>query len=178
MGDPFDNYKMWVRNPENDTPQALSDMRETMKIAVTYAEEYGVYMGVEPEEGTVVDYASKARQLLDDMASPWLKIIFDGANLIHKGEANRMQEVLKEAFDLLGNDIILIHGKDLAAKQDIDPLSPFAPFAAPGKGILDYDTIIEQFRAYDYKGGFLLHGFKNEQEFPDGIAFINQKLKK
>jgi sugar phosphate isomerase/epimerase len=177
-GDPFDVYKMWVRNPENDTPQAWNDMRETMKIALTYAEEYCVYMGIEPEEGTVVDYASKARQLLDDMASPWLKIVFDGANLIHKGEADRMQEVITEAFDLLGKDIILIHGKDLAAKQDIDPLSPFAPFAAPGKGILDYDIIIKLFRAYNYKGGFLLHGFKKEQEFPGGIAFINQKLNK
>jgi sugar phosphate isomerase/epimerase len=176
MGDPFDVYKMWVRNPENDTPRAWSDMLGTMKIAITYAEEYGVYMGVEPEEGTVVNYACKARQLLDDMASPWLKIILDGANLFHKGEVNYMQEVLKGAFDLLGKDIILAHGKDLSAKQDPDPLSPFTPFAAPGKGILDYDTFIELLNAYDYKGGFILHGFKKEQELPGGVAFIRQKL--
>ncbi len=178
QGNPFDIYNMWIRNPQNDSPEAWKDMADTMKIALSFAQHYGVFMGIEPEEGTVVDYARKARQLMDEMGSPWLKIILDCANLFHKGEVSQMEDVLKEAFKLLGKDIILAHGKDLADEPGVGAPSPKEPFTAPGKGLVDYDLFIDLLYAYGYKNGMLLHGFKREQDFPEGVAFIRQKLAK
>jgi sugar phosphate isomerase/epimerase len=176
QGNPFDIYNMWIRNPENDSPEAWKDMAATMKIALTYAEDYGVFMGIEPEEGTVVDYPSKARNLMDEMGSPWLKVVLDCANLFHKGESSKMQDVLTEAFKILGKDIILAHGKDLEAEPGVGAPSPKEPFTAPGKGLVDYDLFIDLLNKYGYKGGLILHGFKREQDFTEGVTFIRQKL--
>ncbi len=177
MGNPFDIYNMWIPHPDNNTPQAWKDMYITIEEALGYAESNHIYLGIEPEPATVVDYPSKARKLIDDLGSSRLKVIMDCANLFHEGEASRMQEVLKEAFELIGNDIILAHGKDLAAETgEYD--SPFAPFASPGKGIIDYDTFIKLLYKYDYKGGIILHGFKKEEDISEGVEILRQKIAK
>ena len=87
-----------------------------------------------------------------------------------------MEDVLRGAFKILGKDIILAHGKDLTVEPGVGAPSPKEPFTAPGKGLIDYDLFIDLLYTYGYEGGMLLHGFKREQDFPDGVAFIRKKL--
>ena len=55
------------------------------------ASSYGLTLAIEPEVDNVVDSAVKARRLLDEMASPHLKVVIDPANLFHAGELPRMR---------------------------------------------------------------------------------------
>ncbi len=55
----------------------------------------------------VVNSVARARMLLDEVDSPWLKVVIDPANLLRPGDFDRMEEVLDEAFDWLGPDIVL-----------------------------------------------------------------------
>ena len=77
-----------------------------------------VILAFEPEVNNIVDSARKARRLLDEIASPHLKVVIDGANLFHVGELPRMREILDEAFQVRGDDIRLAHGKDLERDGD------------------------------------------------------------
>lgn len=83
-----------------------------MAQALPLAEAHNVILGVEPEVSNVIDSAERARRLLDEMKSPNLKIVMDGANLFHYGELPCMSELI-HAFELLGDDIVIAHAKDL-----------------------------------------------------------------
>ena len=85
-------------------------MREAVKIA----DRHEVVLAFEPENHNVVNSVAKARMLLDQVGSPWLKVVIDPANLLRADEFPRMEEVLDEAFDWLGKDIVLAHAKNPA----------------------------------------------------------------
>lgn len=163
-----DPDNMWRRHPANDSPEAWRDLVVSMAEAVRLAERYGVTLGIEPEVSNVVDSAAKARRLLDELRSPRLKIIMDGANLFHTGELPRMREILTEAFDLLGEDIVLAHAKDLS--QD-----GAAGQEAAGTGLLDYDQYLALLRRAGFTGGLILHSLA-EAQVADSVQFLQNKL--
>jgi sugar phosphate isomerase/epimerase len=127
--DPVD---MWREHPENDSPEAWSDMIGALEIALRVTEAFGITLGIEPEPANVISDARRARRLLDEMKSPRLKIVMDGANIL---------EPLTEAFDLLGRDIALVHAKELADRKMDWPL---------------YFALIDK---CGYDGPIILHGF-------------------
>jgi len=133
------------------------------------AEENQVTLGVEPEVANVINSARKARQLLDELRSPHLKIVMDGANLFHRNNVVRMREILDEAFELLGQDIVIAHAKDL--NQDGE-----AGTVPAGKGVLDYDHYIRLLRETHFQGPLILHSL-TEAQVSDSIAFLESKLK-
>jgi sugar phosphate isomerase/epimerase len=159
---------MWRRHPENDTAGAWRDLLASMREAVRIAEATGVTLAFEPEVTNVVDTAWKARRLLEEIGSPRLKVVMDGANLFHAGELPRMREILEEAFALLGRDVVLAHAKDLSHDGE-------AGHEAAGQGVLDYDRYVSLLRAAAYTGPLILHGLREDQV--DGcVAFLRSKL--
>jgi sugar phosphate isomerase/epimerase len=158
---------MWRRHPANDEPDAWRDMVATLSAALTIAEEHHVTLAFEPEVSNVVDSAAKGRRLLDEMQSPWLKVVLDGANLFHTGELPRMHAILDEAFALLGDDIVLAHAKDLRHDGD-------AGHEAAGTGLLDYDYYIALFRSVGFRGPLILHSLAEDQ-VAQSVAFLEGK---
>ena len=163
-----DPHDMWRRHPGNDAPPAWSDLVATLKAALALAERYDVTLAIEPEVSNVVDSAAKARRLLDEMGSPRLKIIMDGANLFHGGELARMDEILAEAFELLGLDIVLAHAKDLDRDGEAGQI-------AAGRGLLDYDCYLRLFEKVGFHGPLILHSLA-ESEVAGSVAFLREKL--
>jgi sugar phosphate isomerase/epimerase len=159
---------MWRRHADNDSPDAWKDLLDSMSEANQIAKENDVTLAFEPEVANVVDSAKKGRQLLDDIGSPRLKVIMDGANLFHAGELPRMREILDEAFALLGRDIVLAHAKDLSCDGE-------AGHEAAGTGLLDYDHYLALLRGAGYDGPLILHGL-NESQVDGSIAFLRGKL--
>ena len=158
----------WRRHPDNDTHVAWQTMLRSMEAAVQLAEAHDVILVFEPEVNNVVDSARKARQLLDEIRSPHLKVVIDGANLFHTGELSRMQEVLNEAFDLLAGDICLAHAKDL--EQDGD-----AGHQAAGTGVLDYEHYLRLLKDSGFDGTLVLHSLA-EHQVAESLAFVRRKL--
>jgi sugar phosphate isomerase/epimerase len=163
--DPAD---MWRRHPDNDTPQAWSDLVESLARALEIAETHDVTLGIEPEVSNVVDSAAKARRLLDEIGSARLKIVMDGANLFHTGELARMHAILDEAFDLLGPDIVLGHAKDLDRDGEAGQI-------AAGQGLLDYDHYLALFQRIGFRGPLILHSL-HERDVSASVAMIREKL--
>jgi len=160
---------MWKKHHDNDTSEAWHDLCATMCEALRIAQDHQITLAIESEVSNVVDSAIKARRLLDEMKSPNLKVIMDGANLFHVGEGKFMAAILDEAFELLGSDIVLAHAKDLASDSE-DP-----EFVAAGKGILDYDNYLKHLKASKYDGALIIHGLSEEQ-VPESVQFIRKQL--
>jgi len=163
-----DQTSMWKRHPENSSLQAWRDMAACIREAVEIARQTKAVLAFEPEVNNVVDSARKARQLLDEIGSPHLKVTMDPANLFPTGALPRMKEILEEAFALVGKDIVLAHAKDLDHDGD-------AGHKAAGEGLLDYDLYLRLLRARRYNGPLLLHGLSRTQ-VPGCLAFLRAKL--
>ncbi len=163
-----DAENMWRRHADNDLPEAWRDLIATMREALQIAHEFGVTLAFEPEVSNVIDSAAKGRRLLDEMQSPRLKVVMDAANLFHTGELARMRQVMDEAFDLLGRDIVLAHAKDLSRDGE-------AGHEAAGKGVLDYDYYVQLLRSANFDGPLILHGL-DESQVPECVAFLKGKL--
>jgi sugar phosphate isomerase/epimerase len=159
---------MWRPHPDNNSPESWRVMAGCVREATEIARQANVVLAFEPEVNNVVDSARKARQLLDETGSPHLKVTMDAANLFHTGELPRMREILEEAFELIGKDIVLAHAKDLDHDGD-------AGHKAAGEGLLDYDLYLRLLRANRFDGPLLLHGLTRAQ-VPGCVAFLRAKL--
>ncbi len=159
---------MWRHHPDNDTPEAWEDLLDSIGQALQIAGRHGVTLAVEPEVSNVVDSAAKGRRLLDEMGSRRLKIIMDGANLFHTGELPRMREILDEAFDLLGAEIVVAHAKDLDRDGE-------AGHVAAGRGLFDYDHYLRLLKKVRFDGPLILHSLA-ESEVSECMEFLREKL--
>lgn len=159
---------MWRRHPDNDAPDAWNDLIESMTVALTIAEQFDVTLAIEPEVSNVIDSAVKARRFLDELKSPRLKVVMDGANLFHAGELPRMHEILDDAFQLLGPDIVLGHAKDLDRDGEAGQI-------AAGQGLLDYDYYLASFRKAGFDGPLILHSL-DETDVSGCVTFLRQRL--
>jgi sugar phosphate isomerase/epimerase len=147
-----DLQDQWRRHPDNDSRAAWADLLNELEAALRIAEERQVTLAFEPEQGNVISSAARGRVLLDELRSPRLKVVIDDANLIDPD--CDQQRVLEEAFDLLGEDIILAHAKDRAADGG---------FCAAGQGILDYPHYLRLLQASALNGPLILHGLAENE---------------
>lgn len=163
-----DRDNMWRRHPDNDLPASWRDMIACVGEATDIARQARVVLAFEPEVNNVVGSARKARRLLDEIGSPFLKVTMDAANLFHAGELPRMTEILEEAFALVGKDVVLAHAKDLDHDGD-------AGHKAAGQGKLDYDRYLSLLHRYQFPGPLLLHGL-SEAQVPGCVALLREKV--
>jgi sugar phosphate isomerase/epimerase len=159
---------MWRAHPENASPAAWEELLVSMRQIAAIGAAFGVTMAFEPEVSNVVDSARKARQLLDALGSPHVKVVMDGANLFHTGELLAMASILDEAFALLGADIALAHAKDLSHDGA-------AGHEAAGQGVLDYPRYLHLLQESGYAGPLILHGLA-EAQVTGCVHFLQEQL--
>jgi sugar phosphate isomerase/epimerase len=155
-----DPQDMWRHHPANDEPSAWTELIKEMESALRIAEENNLTLAIEPEHGNVVSSAQRGRLLLDQMGTPRLRVIIDGANLIEPGQDQR--PVLDEAFDLLGGDMVMAHAKDRTADGG---------FCAAGLGILDFAHYLRRIHDLGFQGPVILHGLA-ENEVQRSLAAL------
>lgn len=102
---------MWKWHPENVRRSAWDSLVASIREAVQIADRHEVILAFEPERHNVVNSVARARMLLDTIGSPWLKVVLDPANLLRPGELERREEMMDEAFDWLGTEVVLVHAK-------------------------------------------------------------------
>ncbi len=108
-GAPNTEYKFV---PQSHSEESLSIFIENLRIVVDYAEKLGVTFAIEPVWKHIVYNNKRTRQVLDAINSPNLQIIFDPINLLCEENYQNQDDLVKEAFDLYGDEIAVIHSKD------------------------------------------------------------------
>lgn len=127
----------YAPTPACHTEEALQTLIRNLRPVVSYAEKMGVILAIEPVRSHIVYTPRIARRVLDEIQSPNLQIIFDPVNLLGMDNYSCQTQVVKEAIDLLGDDIAVIHMKDYIIR-DNELVSVSA-----GAGNLDYQPIME-----------------------------------
>jgi len=143
-----DAASMWRWHRDNATLEAWADMVDTMTSALEIAERHEVVLVVEPEPANVVSSTARARELLDRLANERLKIVLDPANIVLSDRTQSPDSVLKEAFALLGPDIVFAHAKDLNEEGE---------FCAAGTGIVPWDRFWQLLENIGYEGDVIFH---------------------
>lgn len=162
---------MWRYSPDSAKEEVFSELLDTTGKIMPYAAEYGLVFGVETEASNVIFTAERCRRYLDEIADPRLCVIMDCANLFPAGTARRenVDGTIRKAFSLLGQDIALAHGKDIAENGTVS-------FASPGMGIVNYELFFELLKEIRYDGGLILHGIHDPADFRPCIRIMQEKL--
>lgn len=117
--------------------EALEIFITNLRPVVECAEKFGVILGIEPVYRHIVYDAKRAREVLDRIGSPNLKIIFDPVNLLWTDNYDRRMEVIDEAIDIIGDDVAMIHLKDCVLDGDK------VKSMGCGFGDMDYTNIVK-----------------------------------
>ena len=157
---------MWRAHHDNGSPAAWTDSVEQIAAALTVAEQHDVVLAFEPEHNNVVGDATGGRRLLNELQSEHLRVVIDAANLIRPGELDRQPDTLREAFELLGDALVLAHAKDVREDGTV---------VAAGSGGLDYALYARLLRDTAFDGPLVLHGLLEEQ-VPTAAGFVRAQL--
>ncbi len=161
-----DAEDMWRAHPDNGAPEAWRDLIAEMAKAAALAEAAGVALGIEPELANVVASAEAARRLIDELASPAIRVVLDPANLFEREAPERRRRVIASAIDLLADRIALAHAKDRDAEGGLAPA---------GRGVIDFAHFIARLRAAGFDGDLIAHGL-SEGEAPEVASFLAQAI--
>ena len=123
--------------PNCHTEMALQSFLRGLEPVLEAAETLGVLFAIEPVWNHIVWNPQVARRVLDEMASPNLRIIFDPVNLLSVENYQQRERVIDEALELLGEDVEIVHLKDFRLEGDK------LVSVAAGTGMMDYRTIME-----------------------------------
>ncbi len=134
-GNPNKGYKY---DPEHShTEEALEMFIRRLEPVVKTAEKVGALLAIEPVYKHIVSSPGRARRVLDAVASPNLRIIFDPVNLLHPDNLDHRDEVIAEAIELLAPETDVIHIKDYVLTEDGNMKS-----VAAGTGEMDFSAIM------------------------------------
>ena len=158
----------WKWHEDNTKQSSWDDLMRTTETILKYADDNDVILGVETEASNIICSPEIARKYMDASGSDRIKIIMDGANLFHDGDAADMEKVLKEGFEILGRDIVLAHAKDISFKG-------YTEFVAAGQGDLDFRLYIDLLKKTGYDGALIMHGLSEEQ-IPVSKKFLEEIL--
>jgi sugar phosphate isomerase/epimerase len=156
----------WKADPENNTKEAWYDLRETLELALVIAEEFDLYLGVEPETANVINTIDKAFNLLKEVNSPHLKIVFDPANIFENESPDEIKKRIEYGLDVLGEHIISTHAKDRDQNGNV---------VAAGKGVLPYQNFLQGLKKINYQGNLIIHGL-DATEVQDCVIYIRRQL--
>ena len=82
------------------------------------------------------------RKVLDAIDSPNLQIIFDPVNLLCVDNIDRQDEIINQAFELLGDEIAVVHCKDYVVEgNELKSI-------AAGTGSLNYPLLLKKIKEH------------------------------
>ncbi len=128
---------------ESERPAAMQRLTESVKRMCAEAEKHDVYVGIEPVASHTLGRPELVAQLIEDVNSDRLKIIFDPINLITPAHLADQTAFFKTCKELFGEKIVAVHVKDFvldeAGRKAEAPLF---------KGILDWNAFFTVFSEY------------------------------
>ena len=124
--------------PECRSDKAFATLVRELKKIVKCAESYGVTLAIEPVARHIVWGPRRCREILDEIGSHNLQVLFDPVNLLDLDNVDHRDEVFHEAIELLGPDIAMVHLKDFVREEGGFGLKS----VGAGTGEMDYTRIL------------------------------------
>ena len=100
-------------HPDNHGEAAFQVVLGSIRQLVREAEKTGSVVAIEGVGRFVISSPRRLRRLLDEVDSNNLHVILDPVNLLSPDTLAHQDEIIEEAFDLLGERIGVLHSKDV-----------------------------------------------------------------
>jgi len=132
----------WEYHPDNFSVAAWDCAAESIRYALDRFPDERVGMTLEPYLLTTLASPAKLREMIDQVGSPRVKVLFEPVNLIGPNEYWRQNVALPEMIRQLGPLIVAVHAKDhyLQRRQ----VTLHIEERVPGRGELDYSTLLTE----------------------------------
>lgn len=143
--------------------ESLQIFIKNLRPVVKYAEQMGVLVAIEPVVRHIVCDPVRARRVLDEIASPNLRIILDPVNLLESYNYEEQDAIIDEALELLGKDVAVLHVKDFVIKDGMLVSVPV------GQGQCHWDRIMP----YMKREKPYMHATLEDTEPNNAVAALN-----
>ena len=126
----------YSRHPDNGGDEAFGIVLESVRELVREAEQCDSIVCIEAVERYVISSPQRLRRLVDEIASPHLKVIYDPVNLLWSTNCDHEAAILDDAHRLLGEHVRILHAKDYTIENNT-----FRELSA-GQGRLNYRKVL------------------------------------
>jgi len=157
-------------HPDNFTPETFDEIVSTARYIIDTVKPKRTYYTLEPMAWAVPDTAESYLNLIRAIDRERFAVHLDIVNVIrtpreHYGNAG----LIREWFRLLGPHIRSCHAKDTVMEARF---TSHTGEAAPGKGALDYGTLLREIEGLDPDMPLLIEHLEHEEEYDDAARYI------
>jgi len=165
MGEP------WVYHPMNHSDEALDRVVAVFGELAAFAKECGVCIGMEGAFGHVCHTPERLEAAIKRIGTDNIRVIFDLYNYLDITNVEYAYEILERGIDLFKDRILLFHVKDFTVEDNK------LKQCAVGKGILDYDKILDMIYKHNPDATLVFEGTTGD-DIAFATNFIRSKLEK
>jgi sugar phosphate isomerase/epimerase len=134
----------WFPHPDNWSSMCRRQLVRSLKECAAAAEDAEVYLSLEGHQLVTLESAAVTREILDEVASPWVRSDYDSANWITRETVYGTASALNSDFDILGHQIVSCHAKDVWIENR---LTLHLQDGCPGRGSMDFTTLFRRMEA-------------------------------
>jgi sugar phosphate isomerase/epimerase len=159
---------------DNWTMKTWKESVEAIKQILKDTEGSKVNIGIEAVNATNINNPRAHVRFKEDVGDPRIKVTLDPTNMMNPNVYYRSTELINECFDLIGEDIMYAHAKDVYWTPQ---MLPTFTWVIPGIGTMDYETYLTRLSRLKYPRPLLLE-FLKEEEYPQAKKFIEDIAKR
>lgn len=163
----FNQADFWSPHPDNHTDQAWDRLFISLDEMLTVAAENEIVIVVEPEQANVVSTVEDMIRLMAHYDnSPYLKVLFDAANIVTTHDVDHLEKKIEESLNALKDSIAIAHCKDcFVTSEKIE-------FKAVGKGNLPLIKYLKRLAEF-YNGPIIMHGL-DEKDVAFAMDYLTE----
>lgn len=128
----------------NFTQEAYELTRGVIEKLVERAECTGTIVGIEPGINHPIFSIERTLQLLEDIPSRYLGIVFDPTALVYRDNFRKQDVFIQQAFDSFADSIVAVHACDYR----VDSLQEQVIRCNNGEGILNTELLLQKVNEY------------------------------
>ncbi len=152
--------------------EALCSLRRTLEAVLPEAERMGVNFAVEPVHYHALNTPELTRELLRDMGSSRLKVIFDPVNLLRREDIAKQEKLWGRSVELFGESVVAIHIK--GASEEASAEEVLFDNVALRDSVLDYNALFQHIEHIIKNGAPVLRERAAPADAAGDIAFLKR----
>lgn len=158
FGAPMVAFETGVNDGLDYTKHDWEAMKQTLEELVEEAERWGVFIGLEAADRHLIGTAPELAAMLEEVPSSMIRVVMDPGNLMTAANFHKQEEVMEEAFELLGPRIIAAHAKDRIMQKDGQLVTVPA-----GQGHMNYELYMKLLNEYKPQVHIIMETAQQEQ---------------
>ncbi|MFC1539422.1 sugar phosphate isomerase/epimerase family protein [Candidatus Latescibacterota bacterium] len=157
-------------HPENWTEETWRMSVNALKQVIADSPGSKVKLAVEAINSNNFNNPPAHVRLREDVGSDRLAFTLDPTNMMHAGVVFRSTELINTCFELMGENIMYAHGKDVRWTG----MLPGLQWAIPGEGVMDYEVYLTHLSRLKHTRVLMLEFLRGDDQYNQAKQNIEQ----